>query len=138
MKNLHLSEEDKVLGGVCGGLAESFSINANIIRGIFIASLLFGLFGLSIYLILLFILPKNGEKEQIIDVEVKSEDTDEEKPRIIRTWKNRMIAGVCSGLARYLRWDVSIIRIIFVLSSFVSGIGIILYVIFWFFFPNED
>jgi len=49
-----------------------------------------------------------------------------------------MIAGVCSGIAQYLKWDVSLIRIAFVIMSFIGGAGVILYAIFWFMFPNEE
>ena len=134
MKKLHLSQEDKVIAGVCGGLSESTGLNANLIRGIFVFTIFFGLSGVWVYLLLLAILPKNEGKVEIIDVDVESEA--EEK--IQRVWKNRIIAGVCAGLAKYLNWDVSIVRIIFVGISFIAGVGIILYIFFWFLFPNEE
>lgn len=134
MKKLHISEENKIIFGVCGGLAESLGIKANIIRGIFIVSLLLGLSGVWIYLILLVILPKGGREEKIIDVEVEPQ----KEHKIYRCWKNRMIAGVCCGIAKYLNWDISLLRLAFVVMSFVGGVGIILYLIFWFLFPNEE
>ncbi len=136
MKRLHISDDDKVIAGVCGGLSESIGLDANIIRLIFVISIFFGLAGLWIYLALMFILPKNNlQKEIIVDAEEKME----KKPfKISRPWKDRMIAGVCSAIARYLKIDVSIVRITFVVMSFVSGVGLILYLIFWIIFPNEE
>ena len=134
MKKLHISQEDKVIAGVCGGLAESTGLNANLIRGIFVFTIFFGFYGVLAYLILLVILPKDDGKAEIIDVEVETEEDD----KIRRVWKNRMIAGVCAGIAKYLKWDVTFVRIIFVGMSFVAGIGIILYLFFWFLFPNEE
>ena len=134
MKKLHISHEDKVIAGVCGGLAESTGLNANLIRGIFVFTIFFGFSGVLVYLVLLAILPNNEGKAEIIDIENETEV----EGKIQRAWKNRMIAGVCAGLAKYLGWDVSIVRMIFVGMSFVAGIGIILYVFFWFLFPNEE
>lgn len=141
MKKLHLSEKNKMIFGVCEGLSASTGIDVRLIRLAFIISIFFGGTGILIYLILFAILPKGLKDSNIIDVEV---ETDEEKGKekeytnIFRTWDDRMLAGVCSGLANYLKWDVSIIRLLFILMSFGGGIGIILYLIFWFIFPNEE
>jgi len=133
MKNLHISDKDKILTGVCAGIGESFGINANYVRGAFLISLLFGFSGFFIYLILVLILPKDEKKTDIIDVE-----DDEEKTKICRSWKKRMIAGVCGGFSNYFKWDVSLIRIAFVAMTLAGGIGIFLYLFFWFIFPNEE
>ena len=134
MKKLHLSDTDKIIAGVCGGLAESIGIKANILRLIFVISLFFGFSGGWLYLILFIVLPGKIDEPEIIDVE--TEEKDEHK--ILRCWKNRMIAGVCCGIANYLGWDVSLVRIAFVVMSFVAGVGIVLYLLFWFLFPNEE
>jgi phage shock protein PspC (stress-responsive transcriptional regulator) len=137
MKKLHLSDKDKIIAGVCGGLAESIGIKANILRLIFVISLFFGFSGGWLYLILFIVLPGKIDEPEIIDVE-----TEEDKHKIKRCWKKRMIAGVCCGIANYLGWDVSLVRIAFVVMSFVAGVGIALYMalymIFWFLFPNEE
>lgn len=133
MNRLHVSQENKVIAGICGGLAESIGINANLIRGVFVFTIFFGLSGLWAYLLLLAILPKDEGKAEVIDVDVEPEDG-----KIRRTWKNRMIAGVCAGIANYLGWDVSIVRILFIGMSMVAGVGLMLYIFFWFLFPNEE
>ena len=136
MKKLHISYQNKMLTGVCGGLSESFGINAMIIRLIFIVTLFLGGTGIIVYLILFAILPKNQQEKDIIDIEPEPEE--EMQNKIYRKWDDRMIAGVCSGIAQYLKWDVSLIRIAFVIMSFTGGIGVVLYAIFWFMFPNEE
>ena len=133
MKKLHLSDKDKIIAGVCGGLAESIGIKANILRLIFFISLFFGFSGGWLYLLLFIVLPGKIDEPEIIDIE-----TEEDKHKIKRCWKKRMIAGVCCGIANYLGWDVSLVRIAFVVMSFVAGVGIALYLIFWFLFPNEE
>ena len=91
-------------------------------------------------MILYALLPQKADDDDIIDVEPT--EIDGEKPeqttKIYRPWKDRTIAGVCIGLSNYLKIDVSIIRLIFILMSLGGGVGIILYLIFWFMFPNED
>lgn len=136
MKKLHISYQNKMLTGVCGGLSESFGIDAMIIRLIFLITLFFGGTGIIAYLILFAILPKSQQEPDIIDIEPEPEEAMQNK--IYRKWDNRMIAGVCSGIAQYLNWDVSWVRITFVIMSFIGGVGAILYAIFWFMFPNEE
>ena len=136
MKKLHISHQNKMITGVCGGLSESFGINAMIIRLVFLITLFFGGTGIIAYLVLFAILPKNHQEKDIIDIEPEPEE--EMKNKIYRKWDDRMIAGVCSGIAQYLKWDVSLIRIAFVIMSFIGGAGVILYAIFWFMFPNEE
>ena len=55
--------------------------------------------------------------------------------RVYRSPTNRVIAGVCGGLGEYLRIDPVLLRIAFVGLAFVSGSGIILYVIAWLVMP---
>ncbi len=136
MKNLHISTDEKIIFGICAGIGESFGINANIVRGAFLLSLLFGFSGFFIYLVLAVILPKGDKKPE--EINISEEEDDKEKMNIRRSWKTRMLAGVCGGFANYFGWDVSLIRIGFVAMSFAGGIGIFLYLFFWFIFPNEE
>ena len=43
---------------------------------------------------------------------------------LTRSKSNRMIAGVCAGLADYLNVDPTVIRLLFVLGLFLVGPGI--------------
>jgi len=49
--------------------------------------------------------------------------------RIYRSKKNRMIAGVCGGIAEYLNIDPAIVRLIMALLVLANGLGIILYIL---------
>lgn len=45
---------------------------------------------------------------------------------LTRSKSDRMIAGVCAGLADYLNIDPTVIRLVFVLGFFLAGPGIII------------
>ena len=65
MKKLYLSEKDKKIGGVCGGLAEYLAVDSTVIRLIWIlfAILSFGA-GVILYLIAWIVIPsKSGVKK---------------------------------------------------------------------------
>lgn len=55
--------------------------------------------------------------------------------RLTRDLSDRMVAGVCSGLAQYLAIDVTLVRLFFVLLALGDGIGILLYVLLWITMP---
>lgn len=59
--------------------------------------------------------------------------------KLTRTSYNKMIAGVCGGLAKYLGWDADKLRIVYVLISVLSAAfpGILVYLILWFIMPEE-
>ena len=56
-KKLYRSNTEKMLGGVCGGLAEYFNIDPTIVRLLFVAATLIGGPGALVYLILWIITP---------------------------------------------------------------------------------
>lgn len=58
------------------------------------------------------------------------------KKRLLRSSKNKKIAGVCGGLAEYFDIDPAIVRIIFFVSAF-WGFGILLYIVCWICIPKE-
>ena len=49
---------------------------------------------------------------------------------------NKMIGGVCAGIADYLGLDPTIVRIVWVLMLFFAGFGILLFLILWFIMPK--
>jgi phage shock protein PspC (stress-responsive transcriptional regulator) len=49
--------------------------------------------------------------------------------KLYRSRTNRKIWGICGGLAKYLDMDPTVVRIIAVVSIFISGIGIIAYIV---------
>lgn len=59
---------------------------------------------------------------------------------LYRTLNNRMLGGVCGGIAEYFTIDPSIIRIAFVLVTLFAGFvpGILLYVVLWIILPEKS
>ena len=60
--------------------------------------------------------------------------------QLTRSKSDRMIAGVCGGLARWLGWDSTAVRILYVLISIFSVAfpGMIVYVILALVMPAEE
>jgi phage shock protein PspC (stress-responsive transcriptional regulator) len=54
-----------------------------------------------------------------------------------RSRHDKVIAGVCMGLARQFNLSVTIIRLAFLLSFFIGGWGLIIYVALWLIMPRE-
>ena len=55
-----------------------------------------------------------------------------------RSNNSRMLAGVCGGLAEWLGWDPTVLRVVYVAVSIVSAAfpGILAYVILWVLMPE--
>ena len=58
--------------------------------------------------------------------------------KLYRSRIDRMIAGVCGGLAKYFDIDPTIVRVLFVVSIFIGGGGILAYIILWIVVPEEQ
>ncbi|MBN4925638.1 PspC domain-containing protein [Hoyosella rhizosphaerae] len=60
--------------------------------------------------------------------------------QLTRVREGRWIAGICGGIAKQYGWDVNLIRLVFVLVSLLGtlGIGILVYIVMWFFIPLES
>ena len=63
-KKLYRSRRDRMIGGVCAGLAEYFGLDVTLIRIIFLVSILFGGTGILIYLISIIVIPENPEEKE--------------------------------------------------------------------------
>ena len=57
-----------------------------------------------------------------------------------RSSTNRMIAGVCGGIAKWLGWDPTVVRVLYVLASVFSAAfpGVLAYVILWAVVPQDE
>ena len=108
--SLYRNSNDKILGGVCSGIAQRLKIDPTIVRVIF-AIVTFGGFGagILIYIVLWMILPQRGMQLQT-------------RRRIYRNPDSKVIGGVASGLAAYFNIAVWIPRLIF---AFPLVIGIL-------------
>ncbi len=58
------------------------------------------------------------------------------KPRLYRSRRDRMLAGVCGGIAEYLGIDAVLVRLITLLLVF-AGVGIPAYIVAWIIIPEE-
>jgi phage shock protein PspC (stress-responsive transcriptional regulator) len=56
-----------------------------------------------------------------------------------RSKKHRLIAGVCGGIAEWLGWDPTLVRVLYVLVSIFSVAfpGLIAYIILWIVMPDS-
>ena len=63
-----------------------------------------------------------------------------QSPRLLRSRKDKMIAGVCGGIAEWMGWDPTVVRLAYVLLSILSAgfPGILVYLIFWLVAPLAD
>ena len=70
--------------------------------------------------------------------EQRSADAGPGHRRLVRSRSNRIIAGVCAGLADYLGVDRTVVRLAFVVLALAGGGGVILYLIGWVLIPEAD
>jgi len=104
---LYRNVDDKIIGGVCSGLANYFGIDPTILRIIFV--LLFGVL-FWVYIILWIVVPAKSLQSNITK-------------RLYRSADDRVIGGVCGGMATYFNIDVRIIRVIFALPLIIGLIS---------------
>ena len=57
--------------------------------------------------------------------------------RLYRIQDGRLVAGVCAGLAAYFGMDPTLVRLGFVLLTFLGGLGALLYLGAWVVIPEE-
>ncbi len=211
-KRLYRSRHDKMLAGVCGGLADYFGMSSTLIRILFVLFTLFGCAGLIAYITAMILVPVNPEHEKTewsaeVDQELRNRrhinyslfwgivlivfgivlflnemygwhfrhfwryfDWDFAIPvgliliglflimsrtrlnglehqmkqagatnEFRRGSRDKKIWGVCSGLAAYANMDVSVVRILWVVLTFlVFPVGIIAYILIALLTPDEE
>jgi len=102
-KRLYRDEQNKVLGGVCAGIANYLNLDPIIIRILWIL-----LFGISFfaYLLLWIAVPSTSVKE-----------VGGIRKRLFRDLDKKVIGGVCAGMSKYFGVQVSIVRVLFLLPT---------------------
>lgn len=129
-QRLHRDEKRKVLGGVAAGIAYYFSIDPLWVRLIAVLLLLnvfvtaFSGAVFLVYIVLWIVIPGS-----------KSLGDDEEVKKMFRDPDHQVLGGVASGIAAFFGTDITLIRLLFVVSIFLGGTGIILYLILWMITP---
>lgn len=70
---------------------------------------------------------------------VKSEEKSGQEGgrKLYRSRTERMLGGVCGGFAEYLDLDPTLVRVIWVLSCFINGLGLLAYVVSWIVIPEN-
>ena len=106
-RKLYRKSNDKILGGVCSGLAHYFKIDPVFVRlaFVFLSSLFFWVYIVMWIVVLPKELPNNLSK------------------RLYRNPSDRFIAGVAGGIAAYFRIDTWIPRLIFLLPLLFNMLG---------------
>lgn len=117
-RRLYRAANDKVLGGVCAGLANYLKLDPAIVRLLFVLISFTWGFGFLLYIILWIVLP------------TKTLATSARK-RLYRNPDDRVIAGVASGIAAYFHIDVWIPRLVFALPLIIGIITSIFQNIWW-------
>jgi len=100
-KRLYRDEQNKILGGVCSGIANYFGLDPLLVRVLWV--LFVGVNILS-YLILWIAVPSSSVKE-----------VGGVRKRLFRDIDNKIIGGVCSGLSKYFSLRVGIVRVLFLI-----------------------
>ena len=100
-KRLYRDEQNKVLGGVCSGIANYFGIEPLLVRILWIFLIGVNILG---YLILWIAVPSSSVKE-----------VGGVRKRLFRDIDNKIIGGVSAGLAKYFGIQVWIIRVLFLI-----------------------
>jgi phage shock protein C len=59
------------------------------------------------------------------------------RKRLVRPRQGRKIAGVCLGFSEYLDLDITLVRLVWLIASVTTGIGLVAYPIAWIVIPEE-
>jgi phage shock protein C len=59
------------------------------------------------------------------------------RQRLVRSRTNRKVAGVCAGFAEYFDLDVTLVRIVWLVTALMTGIWFIPYILAWIVMPEE-
>jgi phage shock protein PspC (stress-responsive transcriptional regulator) len=121
------------IAGVCAGLAAYIRLDVTIVRlGWIVLSIVPGALigGLLVYAVAWAVMPEST------DAAADPPGTD----RLFRADNDRKIAGVCGGIANYLRVDSNLVRLAVVVLTIYPGaiiLGLIFYVVAWVVMPLE-
>ncbi len=121
-RSLYRNAGDRILGGVCSGLAHYFRSDPVWFRMIFV--LFFG-FLFWVYIVLWIVL-----KPKVLETNVTK--------RLYRNPNDRFLGGVCGGIAAYFKIDSWIPRLLFLLPLLLNLIGMISFFPLNFLFDDVD
>jgi phage shock protein PspC (stress-responsive transcriptional regulator) len=133
-RRLARSRTNAKIGGVCGGLAEYFGVDATLVRVVWVVlavvpGVLVG--GLLAYVLAWLVMPEGAAAASPAAADTHA--------RLTRSVTNRRIAGVCGGLAEYLGVDATPLRLLWILLSVLPGAivgGLVVYLAAWLIVPK--
>ncbi|PRY12695.1 phage shock protein C (PspC) family protein [Pontibacter ummariensis] len=131
-RKLYRDINRKVIAGVSAGIANYLNIDTLWVRLFFVLFVLLGVIsagvstatGIILYLVLWIAMPQS---DQLPETSVK---------KLFRDPEDKKLGGVASGIAKYFGVDVAVIRILFLVSIFLGGFGVILYIVLWIAMPE--
>jgi phage shock protein PspC (stress-responsive transcriptional regulator) len=126
IRHFRRSQQDKVLGGVCGGAGAYFSIDPMVFRILFLIGFFVYGTGVLLYIILWIAVPE-------MDAPISEQPYTR---KLFRDPETRVLGGVCSGIGAYLGIDNVWIRLLFLISFFFFGSGLFIYVVLWIVLPK--
>jgi phage shock protein PspC (stress-responsive transcriptional regulator) len=134
VKKLYRDTKRKLLGGVCAGLAHNLGFDPLWIR-LFFLFLFLGIGPITagafsgimfvFYIACWIAFPANIALEE-----------DERIRKFYRNPDGKVLGGVMSGIASFTGWDLGTLRFVSVLSIFLFGSGIVIYLILWIIAPE--
>ena len=121
------------IAGVCAGIAEYLDADVTLIRLAWVVlsivpGCLFG--GLVAYIAAWAIMPDS----------TVAADVTGNPQRLTRSAADRKIAGVCGGLAEYMKVDSTLVRVLWAILSIMPGaivLGVVAYLVAWFIMPES-
>jgi phage shock protein PspC (stress-responsive transcriptional regulator) len=132
-KRLYRNSSSGRIAGVCAGIADYLDADVTLIRLVWVVlSIVPGGFvgGLIAYIAAWAIMPDSNLAPEV-----------EGSPqRLTRSTVDRLIAGVCGGLAEYLKVDSTLVRLVWAILTIVPGaivLGVIAYLVAWFIMPES-
>lgn len=57
--------------------------------------------------------------------------------KFTRSHDDKLLGGVCGGIAAYFGFDTTIVRLVTAGSFLVGGLGLVIYVLLWLFTPDS-
>lgn len=126
-KKLVRDSSNAIIAGVCSGIAAYFEVNPLWVR-LAVLVFAFGIFWMPNFFWPVFI------AYVVLWISMPSSPFVENKgqyKKFFRSRKDKVVAGLAAGLGKYTSIDPVIFRILFVLTTFFGGFGLITYLILW-------
>lgn len=126
-KQLLRDQKRKILGGVCAGLGTYFNVDPVWFRLLF--ALLTFAYGIPvlIYIIMWIVMPGSYDLEEPVV-----------RKKMFRDPERKVLAGVSGGVAAFTGVDIIAVRLLFIILTFVGGLGLAIYIVLWIALPEAQ